>query len=113
MLNYSRKTEAKLSLLREVVQKVKSGEDIDVRKALGTGDPEQEAEWEEAMKELETNDPLEESMRKREAKLANKAEKKRLRDEEKIKARDREGSPQSMASETSDTSTERRPKFMM
>ena len=51
MLNFSRKTDAKLSLLREIVQRVKNGENVDVKKALGTGDPQQEAEWEEVMKE--------------------------------------------------------------
>jgi hypothetical protein len=37
MLNFSRKTEAKLTVLRDVLKRVKSGEDVDVEKLLGTG----------------------------------------------------------------------------
>lgn len=48
-LNYTRKTEAKLALLREVIDRVQSGEDIDIEGMLGTGQPDQEAEWEEGM----------------------------------------------------------------
>lgn len=52
-LNYKRSTEAKLSLLREVIGKVQRGEDVDVEAMLGTGDPEREKEWEEVMKDLQ------------------------------------------------------------
>ena len=73
MNNFSRKTDAKLELLREVVQKVKNGEEVDVRRALGTGDPKAEEEWEEVIKELESTDMLLEGRKKREAKRAAKA----------------------------------------
>lgn len=55
MLNFSRKTESKLALLREVIQRVKNGEDVDVKGLLGTGDGQQESEWEEVVQELESN----------------------------------------------------------
>jgi hypothetical protein len=113
-LNYTRKTEAKLSLLREVIQRVKYGEDVDVRKALGTGEEEAEREWEEVIKELEDTDGVTEGWRKR-------AEKKRVKDEQ--KARDREGggvatpkdnnNPDSSAEESHERQAETRPKFMM
>jgi len=45
--NYSRKAEAKIALLREVIEKVQKGEDVDVERMLGTGNPKQEQEWEE------------------------------------------------------------------
>ena len=45
--NYSRKADAKISLLEDVIRRVHKGEDVDIEKALGTGDPEQEKEWEE------------------------------------------------------------------
>jgi len=48
-LNYSRKAEAKIALLREVIDRVQKGEDVDVEGLLGTGNPEQEREWEEGM----------------------------------------------------------------
>lgn len=116
MLNFSRKTDAKLALLREVVQKVKNGEEVDVKRALGTGDPEQEAEWEEVMKELEETDMLEEGRKKRAVKRAEKAQQRRLRDEEKAKAnaKEREGPVTSSGgSDGANTANERRPKFLM
>lgn len=39
--------ERKLATLREVIDKVQNGEAINVREALGTGDPEMEKEWED------------------------------------------------------------------
>ena len=45
--NYVRITDAKIHLLREVIEKLKRGEDVDVRGMLGTGDPKAEAEWNE------------------------------------------------------------------
>ena len=45
--NYSRKAEGKIALLREVIEKVQKGEDVDVERILGTGNPKQEQEWEE------------------------------------------------------------------
>ena len=46
---FSRRTDAKISLLREVIQRVQEGEDVDVEGLLGTGDPEKEKEWEDGM----------------------------------------------------------------
>jgi hypothetical protein len=70
MLNFSRKTEAKLTVLRDVLKRVKNGEDVDVAKLLGTGDAEQEKEWEDVMNEIERTDMLAEAKKKREAKAA-------------------------------------------
>lgn len=44
---YSRSTDAKIELLREVIERVKNGEKVDVEKLLGTGDEAKEREWEE------------------------------------------------------------------
>lgn len=46
-VHFSNQTEAKLSLLREVVKKVQAGEDVDVEAMLGTGNKVKEKEWEE------------------------------------------------------------------
>ena len=113
MLNFSRKTDAKLALLREVIQKVKNGEEVDVKRALGTGDPQSEAEWEEVMKELEETDMLEEGRKKREMKRAEKAEQRRLKDEERLKEKDREGARGQDSGGGGETADERRPKFLM
>lgn len=48
-LNFSRKADAKIGLLREVVERVQRGEKVDVEGLLGTGDEEKEREWEEGM----------------------------------------------------------------
>lgn len=42
---FSRKTDAKIKLLKDVLDRVQRGEDVDVEKALGTGDERQEREW--------------------------------------------------------------------
>ena len=101
MLNFSRKTDAKLALLREVIGKVKNGEEVDVRRALGTGDPKAEEEWEEVIKELESTDMLLEGRKKRAAKKAEKAAA-------------REGVQSAVAEKDgAEKANERRPKFMM
>ncbi len=45
MTLYSRKADQKIELLREVIQRVQNGENFDVEKLLGTGDPKMEEEW--------------------------------------------------------------------
>lgn len=107
MLNFSRKTEARLSLLREVVQRIKNGEDVDVKGLLGTGDPKSEAEWEEMMKELEETDMVAEGKRKREEKRREKARAKEEADAEKQRERD------NARGESGAEKSEGRPKFMM
>ncbi|OQO08694.1 hypothetical protein B0A48_06564 [Cryoendolithus antarcticus] len=86
MLNFSRKTDAKLALLREVLQRVKAGEEVDVAKLLGTGDPVHEKEWEEVMQELETADVLAEAHKRKVAKAAERKAKREQRDEQSPKA---------------------------
>lgn len=44
---FMRRSDVRIGLLREVVERVQNGEKVDVEKVLGTGDPEREAEWEE------------------------------------------------------------------
>lgn len=83
MLNFSRLTEAKLDVLREVVDSVRRGEDVDVKKALGTGDPEQEKEWAQVMEEVEKTDMLWEGRKKRDAKRVKDAEERQHKEEEK------------------------------
>lgn len=45
---YMRQSENKLGILRGVVERIQNGEDVDVEKALGTGDAQKEADWEES-----------------------------------------------------------------
>ncbi|KAF4264054.1 hypothetical protein KXW98_007909 [Aspergillus fumigatus] len=55
---YTRSTDAKIRLLREVIEKVQRGEKVDVEKLLGTGDEAKEREWEEVLREIEEEDSL-------------------------------------------------------
>ncbi|KAK2807559.1 hypothetical protein FQN50_005427 [Emmonsiellopsis sp. PD_5] len=51
--NYCRSADAKIRLLKEVIERVQKGEDVDVKRLLGTGDEAKEREWEEVLKEIE------------------------------------------------------------
>ena len=53
---YSRKADLKIQQLREVVERLQRGEEVNVEKILGTGDETQEREWEEALQELQRED---------------------------------------------------------
>ena len=41
----NRKADTKIALLKEVLDKIRRGEEVDVDKVLGTGDEQQEQEW--------------------------------------------------------------------
>lgn len=43
----SRRTDAKIGLLKEIIERIKNGEEVDVEGLLGAGDKEMEREWEE------------------------------------------------------------------
>lgn len=45
--NFSRKADAQIGLLKDVLGRLQRGEDIDVEGLLGTGDREKEREWED------------------------------------------------------------------
>ncbi len=45
---YARQSSNRIAQLREVVQRIQNGEEVDVEKVLGTGDPQREADWEES-----------------------------------------------------------------
>ncbi|KAF4123123.1 hypothetical protein GMORB2_6671 [Geosmithia morbida] len=53
---YMRRSEVKIALLRDVVDKIQRGEKVDVEKALGTGNAEREADWEEVLRTIESED---------------------------------------------------------
>ncbi|KAK3380283.1 hypothetical protein B0T24DRAFT_675992 [Lasiosphaeria ovina] len=49
---FTRQSDVRIAQLRDVVERLQKGEAVDVEKALGTGDPEKESEWEEVLQEL-------------------------------------------------------------
>ncbi|KAJ9633341.1 hypothetical protein H2204_007058 [Knufia peltigerae] len=57
-VTFTRKADLKIAQLREVVEKLQRGQDVDVEKVLGTGDNIQELEWEEALRELQEQDRI-------------------------------------------------------
>ena len=46
---FSRRADAKIGLLKEVIGRIQKGEDVDVEGLLGTGDARREKEWEEGI----------------------------------------------------------------
>lgn len=46
---FSRRADAKIGLLREIIEKIQNGEEVDVEGLLGTGNAQKEREWEEGM----------------------------------------------------------------
>lgn len=55
---FSRRADLQIEKLREVVRKLQAGEEVDVEKALGTGVPEEEEAWEQALREIEDEERL-------------------------------------------------------
>ncbi|POS87099.1 hypothetical protein EPUL_001306 [Erysiphe pulchra] len=55
---FTRKSEARIGLLEEVIKKIKNGEKVDVEKILGTGNKEKEKEWHDVLKNIEDDDPV-------------------------------------------------------
>ena len=43
--NFIRKADAQIAVLKEALERVHRGEDVDVESLLGTGDEEKEQEW--------------------------------------------------------------------
>jgi hypothetical protein len=60
-----RLADIKLRQLQEVIEKLERGEDVDVEKVLGTDDETSEQEWEEALRELESEERLWQNNRSR------------------------------------------------
>ena len=46
---FSRRADAKIGLLKEIIGRIQKGEDVDVEGLLGTGDAKREQEWEEGI----------------------------------------------------------------
>ncbi|CAG9985688.1 unnamed protein product [Clonostachys byssicola] len=53
---YMRSAEIKIAQLREVVERIQNGESVDVEAALGTGNAQKEADWEEVLRSIERGD---------------------------------------------------------
>ncbi|MCJ1403323.1 hypothetical protein MMC11_006546 [Xylographa trunciseda] len=71
--NFNRKADAKIGLLKEVLERVQRGEHVDVEGLLGTGNEEKEKEWEEVLREIEQDEQLWQTKTQKKAKQALKA----------------------------------------
>jgi len=69
---YSRRADAKIGLLREIIERIQKGEEVDVEGLLGTGDKEKEREWEEVLQEIEQEDQAWEQSRRSRPKHGHK-----------------------------------------
>ncbi|ORY69874.1 uncharacterized protein BCR38DRAFT_481036 [Pseudomassariella vexata] len=67
---FMRRSDTRIGVLREVVDKLQRGEEVDVEKALGTGDAEKEQEWEAVLREIERDDALRNSRKGEKSKQA-------------------------------------------
>ncbi|RYP50766.1 hypothetical protein DL768_003764 [Monosporascus sp. mg162] len=70
---FKRRAEVRIGLLREVVEKLQRGEEVDVEKTLGSGDEAKEKEWEEVLREIERDDILKSPRRGEKAKQTSPA----------------------------------------
>lgn len=52
---FMRQSDVRIGLLREVVEKLQKGEEVDVEKVLGTGDAEKEIEWQQGRISMQQN----------------------------------------------------------
>ncbi|KAK3990583.1 hypothetical protein QBC44DRAFT_341713 [Cladorrhinum sp. PSN332] len=72
---FSRQADVRIGLLREVVEKIQNGEEVDVEKVLGTGDPAKEESWEEVLKDIAREDAVtNQKKKKKQAEAAAAAE---------------------------------------
>lgn len=46
---FSRRADARIGLLKEIIERIQKGEEVDVEGLLGTGDAVREKEWEEGI----------------------------------------------------------------
>ncbi|PUU73371.1 hypothetical protein B9Z19DRAFT_1004678 [Tuber borchii] len=54
--DYMWRADTKIAVLREVIERLEKGEDVDVEKMLGVGNEKEEKSWEEVLKQLEEED---------------------------------------------------------
>ena len=73
---FIRKADVRIGLLKEVIERVQKGEDVDVEEILGTGVEREEKEWEAVIEQIEREDALwrERSRRKEQEPVRNKGQ---------------------------------------
>lgn len=69
---FMRQSGVKIDQLREVVEKLQRGEEVDVEEALGTGDAQKELEWEQGRSMVVSPGDIEKSLGTKKRRLADK-----------------------------------------
>ncbi|KAL2111399.1 hypothetical protein VUR80DRAFT_10122 [Thermomyces stellatus] len=67
---FMRQADVRIGLLREVVEKLQRGEEVDVEQALGTGNPAMEEGWEEMLREIEKEKSIRDSRKQQKQKAS-------------------------------------------
>ncbi|KAK5070789.1 hypothetical protein LTR64_007434 [Lithohypha guttulata] len=107
---FARKAEIQIEKLREVVRRLQAGEDVDVEKVLGTGVPEEEEAWEEALKEIENEERLWSESKKKKRQQREQ----RKKEAEEAQQREQDASPVNQIAEpvkTTETASSSSPPF--
>ncbi|KAI5293290.1 hypothetical protein KEM52_005679 [Ascosphaera acerosa] len=76
---FDRASDARIRVLRELIKRLQRGEEVDVRRVLGTGDERAEKSWEELIREIEEEEEL---WRRRETRNARRGGKNARADKE-------------------------------
>ncbi|KAI5856907.1 hypothetical protein BZA05DRAFT_386545 [Tricharina praecox] len=89
--DFLRKADGRIAVLREVIERLGRGEEVDVERMLGTGEDAEEKAWEEVIKEIEADDVLWQAQKLQKEAAAKQAEIRRLAEEEQGEEVVREG----------------------
>ncbi|PQE05415.1 cell division protein [Rutstroemia sp. NJR-2017a BVV2] len=67
---FERRADAKIGLLKEVIERIQNGEKVDVSGLLGKGNQKQEEEWEQVLRDIEREEEAWAQTNKRKRKIA-------------------------------------------
>lgn len=100
--DYMRRAELQIDKLREAVRRLQNGEQVDVEKILGTGLPDEEEAWDQALKQIEDEDRIWQDKRR----LKREKEERTLAEQAEAEARRTDASPVSDAVKMNSADTE-------
>ncbi|KAI5299109.1 hypothetical protein KEM56_003511 [Ascosphaera pollenicola] len=95
---FERSSDARIRVLKDMIGRLQRGEDVDVKKVLGTGDEKQEKSWEELIREIEEE---EEMWRRRDARAAADAAKREAQEASKSQEKSQEAEAEAEPAESS------------
>lgn len=87
--DYMRRAELQINKLREVVRRLQNGEQVDVEGILGTGIPDEEEAWDQALQQIEDEDRIWQDKQR----IKREKEERRLAEQAEADARRLDASP--------------------